>query len=194
MKKVFEVIIDESSPFGGVNAISLVDSPAIEIDWVALKKEVPLKLKEVDADRQVLMGPALIPNKPIFRVDGEDEFYILFSKETILRSSELFFMRGKQSETTLMHESPLMGNTVVESWIKEDMEKDKSAVYGIDAPIGTWMISMKIDDAKLYQEAMEGKLKGFSIEGYFLPEVREHLAKLSKGDIVEKIKEVLKDG
>lgn len=178
--KVYEVLIDEKNYFGGVNAISLVDSPAIESDFVALAKEDEfVELAEVDAEKRLLMGAVLIPNKPILRLDADgDKFYIVFSKDTIRLASELFFKNGNQGETTEMHQVALRGNTIVESWIKEDAEKDKSLIHGLDVPIGSWIVSMKIEDADTYNKAKTGILKGFSIEGFFKPDLREKLQEL----------------
>jgi hypothetical protein len=166
--KVFELIIDEANLLSGVNAISLVTDPAIESDWITLAKQEKVELKLVDEERRVLMGAALIPNKPIYRrSDNGEEYHIFFSTDTIRKASELFFKRGLQNETTLQHEVPLKGNTVVESWIKEDEKQDKSVKFGIDAPIGTWFVSMKVEDDTVWELAKQGEIKGFSIEGYF---------------------------
>jgi len=179
MLKVYEVLIETLNAHSGVNAISLVDKPAIDSNWIALAKQTKFEFKEIDEQKHILMGAALIPNKPIYRSMEGNEFYIMFSKDTIRLASELFFKNGKQSETTQQHEVTLKGNTVVESWIKEDMEKDKSAIYGLSDPVGTWMISMKIEDKKTYEKAKNGELNGFSIEGLFHPQLREELSDVS---------------
>ena len=197
MLKVYEVLIETLNAHSGVNAISLVDKPAIDSNWIALAKQTKFEFKEIDEQKHILMGAALIPNKPIYRSMEGNEFYILFSKDTIRLASELFFKNGKQSETTQQHEVTLKGNTVVESWIKEDMEKDKSAIYGLSDPVGTWMISMKIEDKKTYEKAKNGELNGFSIEGLFHPQIREELSKFTKqktpAEKIEAIKELLED-
>ena len=163
---VFELILDELTEESGVQAISLVENPAIESDWVTLNSEVKISLA-LDEEKRILMGAALIPNKPIYRRNGKEEFYIYFTPKTIRQASELFFKKGLQKATTLDHELPLQGNTVVESWIKEDEVHDKSLKFGINVPLGTWLISMKIEDDNIWKMAKEGVIKGFSIEGYF---------------------------
>lgn len=197
MLRIFEVMIDDLNKHSGVNAISLVEMPAIESNWIALSKQVEFQFKEVDQEKRILMGAALIPNKPILRSMEGREFYIMFSKDTIRKASELFFKNGKQSETTEEHRLNLDGNTVVESWIKEDMEKDKSAIYDLSDPVGSWMISMKVDNDETLEKAKNGTLKGFSIEGLFQPEIREELHKLSQDktpkEKLEAIKEILSD-
>ena len=165
--KRFELVIDEEMDIDGVQAISLVSDPAIESNFIALKKE-KIQLALVDEEKKILMGAALIPNKQIYRRDGDVEYEVYFTTETVRKASELFFKNANQSKTTLEHLIDLKGNTIVESWIKEDDVHDKSVKFNIDAPVGSWIISMKIDDKDTYQMAKDGLIKGFSIEGFFL--------------------------
>ena len=166
--EVYELFIDEERENSGVMAISIVENPAIEENFVALKAQKELQLAEVDREKRILMGPALIPNKHIYRRDGEYEYQIFFSEETVRKASEVFLSRGHQNNTTLEHDYELTGLSVVESWIIEDKQKDKSSLYGFDLPEGTWMISHKVNNDEVWEEFVkEGKVKGFSIEGYF---------------------------
>ena len=170
MLKTYELFIDENDFKDGIHAISLVSDPAIESDWVTLSKnKKEIKLQAINDEKRLLMGAALIPEKLIYRKNETtgEEFNIVFSKETVRKASELFFKQGFQSESTLEHEISLRDNTVVESWIVEDIDKDKTALYGLDAPVGSWVVSMKIENDQVYQMAKEGLIKGFSIEGYF---------------------------
>lgn len=163
---IIELFIDEENEVSGIDAISIVENPAIEEDFIALKNQ-EFKLAEVDKEKRILMGPALIPNKPIFRKSGEKEYYIYFSRKTVEKASQLFFKRGNQNRSTLEHELPLEGLSVVESWIVES-EKDKSRHYDLEVPIGTWMISMKVDNDDIWENYIKsGKIRGFSIEAYF---------------------------
>lgn len=163
---IIELFIDEEDNVSGIDAISIVENPAIQEDFVFLKNQ-EFKLAELDKEKRLLLGPALIPNKPIYRKSGEKEYYIYFSRNTVRKASELFLQRAKQHRSTLEHESPLNGLTVVESWIVEG-EEDKTRLYDMDVPIGTWMVSMKVDNDDVWENYIKtGKVKGFSIEGYF---------------------------
>ena len=165
--KIIELILDEEQDDIGVDAISIVESPAIESDFVALKNQ-EIKLAEVDKEKKILMGALLIPNKPIYRNGGEGEYYIFFSKDTIVKASQMFLQNGNQSRSTLEHAQALNGLTLVESWIVEDKAKDKTALYGLDVPVGTWMGSVKVNNDDVWNEYVKtNKVKGFSIEGYF---------------------------
>ena len=167
---IIELLIDEAAELMGIEAISLVENPAIEENWVAFAGD-QVNFAKQDEEKHILMGAALIPNKPIYRRDGENEYYVYFSKDTIRRASELFFQSGNQSQSTLEHEKAIEGLTVVESWIIEG-EQDKSRMYGLDMPVGTWMVSMKVENDDVWENFVKKNLvKGFSIEGYFVDKV-----------------------
>ena len=164
---IIELFIDENDDVSGIEAVSIVENPAIEEDFVALKNQ-EFKFAEVNKEKRILMGAALIPNKPIYRRSEENEYYIYFSRDTVRKASELFFIRGNHNKSTLEHQMPLEGLVAVESWIVEDKEKDKSSHYGMDMPLGTWMLSMKVLNDDVWENYVKtGKVKGFSIEGYF---------------------------
>jgi|TARA_R110000796_G_scaffold7074_3_gene24601 hypothetical protein len=167
--KIVELIIDEEDEFGGIDAISLVSQPAIEENWIALKEQKEYKLKSIDNEKRIVLGALLVPNKTIYRKEGKDEFYIYFSKETVKKASELFLKNGKQNNATLEHKFDIEGLTLVESWIVEDKQKDKSAFYNMDVPVGTWMGAVKVNNEDIWQDFVKtGDVKGFSIEGFFL--------------------------
>jgi hypothetical protein len=195
--KIIELILDEEQDDIGVEAISIVESPAIESDFVALKNQ-EIKLAEVDKEKKILMGALLIPNKPIYRNGAEGEYYIYFSKETIVKASQMFLQKGNQSNSTLEHAEPLSGLTLVESWLVEDDVMDKSRKYGLDVPVGTWMGSVKVNNEDVWNEYVKSnKVKGFSIEGYFADKMETPKDKtlgdlMSEDDILlNKIKDIL---
>ena len=201
--RIVELILQEDNIEAGVNAISIVEQPAIESDFIALSKEQEIKLAEVSKERKILMGAALIPNKTIYRRNGEDEFYVYFSKDTIERASQLFLKNNNQDKSTLEHQMKLNGLTVVESWLVEDSEKDKSAIYNMSMPVGTWMVSVKVDNDEIWNDFVKtGKVKGFSIEGYFADktemakvDVKEELAAIEKEEaeyLLNQVKAIIK--
>jgi hypothetical protein len=189
--RIVELILDEQQMASGIDAISIVEAPAIESNFVALKSH-EVKFAKIDEEKRILMGPILIPDKPIYRkqvVDGElDEFYIYFSKQTVAKASQMYLMNDKHKNATLEHEVELNGLCLVETWLKEDMEKDKSAIYGMNDPIGTWMGCLKVTNDDVWENYVKtGKVKGFSIEGYFADKM-----KMSKTpSLIDEIKEIL---
>jgi hypothetical protein len=191
-KKIIELVIDENDLQTGIHAVSVVHSPAIEENFIALSKH-EIELKEVDAEKKILMGAALIPNKQILRADKEGKgYYIYFSEDTIKKASELFLMRSNQNNATLEHKEKLNGLSVVESWVIDNPEMDKSKEYGFSLPKGTWMISMKVNNEDIWNDVKAGKVKGFSIEGYFADKYEMSQEKDEREEIINQLKELLK--
>lgn len=201
--KVIELILDENQELNGIEAISIVENPAIEEDFVALNSEQQIQLAEINKEKRILLGAILIPNKPIYRRNGEDEYYIYFSKETVSKASQMYLQAGKQGNSTLEHQYELNGLTLVESWIVEDTEKDKSAFYNMSVPVGTWMGAIKVNNEEVWEKFVKtGKVKGFSIEGWFADKaerpqesLEEELSKIEEEEaeyLLSMIKSIIK--
>lgn len=145
-------------------AISLVESPAIEVDYVALAKQEETSVKLSSDERHICYGPALIPNHDIYRNNGEQEFYINFTEESIIKMSQDYLKEYRQHETTLDHETKADEVYLVESWLVEDPYKDKANFLGFNVPKNTWMIGMKVNNIDVWERIKSGELKGFSVE------------------------------
>ena len=184
--KIVELIIDENNEELAIDAISLVTEPAIEQDFVFFNKaKNNLTLAKIDEEKGLLVSPALIPNKQIFRYDADtnQEYYVYFTEETVKKASEMYLKYNNNNSATLQHENKITGVHTVESWIVQDAEMDKSRLYGYDLPKGTWFVSMRIENEEIKKQIREGVLKGLSIEGYFVDKVQK-MSKLAKvGDI-----------
>jgi len=190
--KIIELII--SSDEDGIEAISLVDRPAIESNFITLAKEYEMNLAEVDKEKKILMGPALIPNKMIFRKDGESKYQVFFSESTVEQASQMYLQNGNQSNATLQHKTKIEGMSLVESWLITDPEMDKSKSYGFNLPKGTWMVSMKADNEQIWAKAKSGEIKGFSIEGYFADKLSlELLPEIKDEELVNQIVNILEN-
>ena len=146
---------------GDLFAVSLVEDPAIESNFIALSKErIPIKLED---EKRLLVGAALVPNKPIYRNVNGKEFYISFDEATIEKLAQDFLANDYQHNVTVEHQDNVDDIVVVESWIKTS-ENDKSVGYGLNEPIGTWFIGMKVNNDEIWQRIKDGYYKGFSIE------------------------------
>ena len=195
--QIIELILDENEEMDGVQAISIVDEPAIESDFIALKKQgielitQEVKFTTVNKDKRILMGAALIPNKAIFRRNKDKEYYIFFSSETVNKASQIYLKESRQANTTLGHQVAVKDITVVESWIVANPEMDKSKHFGINVPKGTWMVSMKVDNEDIWNDFVKtGIVKGFSIEGYFADKIEMK----KETSLIDKIKNIIENG
>ena len=164
---IYELVIEDEN-IDGIFAISLVQDPAIEADFVYFDKEKVL-FSSVDDEQRLVMGAILIPNKKILRIDGEGKpYHVFFKPETIKKLSEMYLKNKYTDKATLEHNEKINGVTLVESWIKESATKDKSALYNLNAPVGSWVGTFKIDNDDIWNNYVKtGDVKGFSIEGLF---------------------------
>ena len=173
--KLYELIIDnDENSDEGVFALSLVQNPAIEANWVYFSKEgkQEIKFATVDNDKRTIVAPVLIPDMQILRIDPDngEEYRVYFTKETVEQLAQKYLQNGYQSKATLEHLENIDGDvTVVESWVSKSATKDKSALYfNRSFPVGTWFVTMRVNDEKLWQEYIKtGLVKAISLEGIF---------------------------
>ena len=164
------MFIDEEDMDSGVFAISLVADPAIESNWIYLSKQHKIELAEVNNEKRLLLGPVLIPNKEIPRIDDEtgEEYDIVFDEAVIEKAAQLFLQRQHNNSSTLEHERPIDDISIVESWLVADPKADKSNAYGLSYPKGSWIVMAKVNNDEIWSEYVKtGKVKGFSLEGLF---------------------------
>ena len=178
--KKYKVGIDSET-----EAISLVTEPAIESDFVFFNKDKTI-IKEAfsNDDKHILYGAVLRPDFPIYRNDGENEYYLEFTSESIERMARDYMMNYRQGNVTIQHEEYANEVFMVESWIKQDMDKDKSVSVGLDKslPIGTWFCGFYVNNNDVWERIKSGELKGFSVEAMI---DLEDFAKVKKEDAFE---------
>ena len=190
-----------------VYAISLVDEPAVDSNFIALSKQKPTEFKIQNEERRMLYGVALRADYPIYRRYGDEEFYLTFGKDAIRRLMTKFMKNFGQRSWTKDHMDFAEGITVVESWIVEDVENDKANALGIENfSEGSWCIGAKVDDDEIWQSIKEGRWKGFSIESWIDMEEIEEFNKINKNkkidmavkkskfeEMIDKIKSIISD-
>lgn len=168
-------------------AVSVVNTPAVETDFIYMAKQSMEHFVGVDGERRMIYGCALRSDFPIYRNNGKEEYYLEFSKEAIDKISKEFFKNGFQSNWTESHKDEVEGLTITESWIKESMTMDKSVAVGLDAdlPIGSWFIGCHCENDEIWQKVKDGTYKGFSIEAMIGLEEFEKQVEEIKNDKIE---------
>jgi len=185
---VIEMLVSEENETG-VDIISFVENPAIEVDFMFFKGETKREFKTTSEEKRIVCGAAMIPNEKIIRLDGNnEEYFVFFSEDTIRLCNEMYFKNGNNVGANLEHETSVTGVTVVESWLIADTNVDKAVALGFkDLPVGTWMVSYKVDNDEVWQQVKAGKVLGFSVEGLF----GQKKVELSKEFTEEDLKELL---
>ena len=211
---IYNVVVNEDDETG-INFISLVDEPAIEIGFHSFSSEENKSIvemlfesfsidkdeysfKSVDNEQQKLMGPIAIPDIKIYRRDEiRGEYYMVFSKEQIQKMADKFTEYSLNQNVNFMHQknSKIPGAFVSEIWTIES-KNDKSVDKGFNLPIGTLMGVIKVKDKKVWDDIVKsGKVKGFSLEGILGLE-KQKLNKMENTQTETKleVEAILKDG
>lgn len=168
MIETYNVIFDAEKDLG-VYGVSVVESPAMESQFIALNKQ-HFKLAEVDEKKHILAGVVLIPDKDVYRNQDGREFNIRFSAETIEEVANSFIKNGYQTNSTIEHQDKIEGVSIVQSWVVKDPENDTANAYGLpkeDIKKGSWIALYKCDNKEIYDKALKGEITGFSIDGLF---------------------------
>jgi len=188
--ETIELFIDESQDKDGIDALSLVKFPAIEENWVALNNH-RIEFKSVDDEKRIIIGLALVPDKLIYRKNGDYEYNIKFSKETVNKAARLYLKKLNNNNATLEHKTEVEGVSVVESWTVDNPKMDKTALYDLNAVEGAWAVIMSIDNDKVWEEIKNGTYLGISVEGYFSDKLEMSLQIAKEQELIDKIKSII---
>ena len=160
------------------------------------KQKNNLTFAKIDEEKRMLVSPALIPNKQIFRHDANtnSDYYVYFSKKTVAEAASLYLKHNNHHKATYQHEERVSGVLTIESWIKEG-DMDKSKLYGYDLPNGTWFVKMKIENDDMWNKIKDGELKGLSIEGYFVDKMEKmsETIKPTNEEVLSALNEIIND-
>lgn len=149
-----------------VDALAIVDSPAIESDFLAFSKDQINLTFSADEEKMELIGAAMIPDMKIYRRSKGQEYNVFFSADTIRQIAQVFFKRGFQGNMNLDHTATPAKSFIFQSYIV-DKAKGMTSPKGLNLPEGSWVVGVKVTDKDVWNEIKEGKRKGFSVEGVF---------------------------
>ena len=191
--KTYRVIVNADDDLTGVYAVSLVDQPAIEVDWIKLGK-VEEFFFSANKDKQMLFGPLLIPNKLILRKASDGElFNIMFDAETIQIIADKYNENKINDIFNFQHSDEKVNAVLLQNWITG--KNDKSQDYGFDLPEGTWFAGVKVKDENFWMnEVKTDKVKGFSIEVKADVELIKMTAEADKNENIKLMDYKTKDG
>jgi len=165
---IFKCVIDDNPDSDlEVNAIALVDRPAIERNFLAFKDK---QLFSADEDRRIISGPAMLADFPIYRNDEHHgEYLVTFDAPTIFQIVNKFFKKGFTENFNLFHnENDVPGGVqLFESFIVDESRGILPMKGFEDAKDGSWFISAKIENDEVWERVKSGEFKGFSVEGFF---------------------------
>lgn len=168
-KKIFYIDINEDDNTG-LDAISLVSTPAVEIDFLCFEKDDSIEISfSANEDKHIISGIALRADFPIYRRNGDYEYYVVFTKEIIRKIVNKYAKNGLFNSVNLQHNDHNFTNKaiMIESYII-DKERGICPIEFSDIEDGSWYVSFHIEDEMLWNEVKDGKiLNGFSVQGLF---------------------------
>ncbi|MCI6804711.1 MAG: XkdF-like putative serine protease domain-containing protein [Prevotella sp.] len=167
--KLYDIYIDPTDFETGMDAISLVADPAVEVDFLKFGKDKPMSLNFADEERHIITGIALLADTPIYRIapDGT-EYYVRFTKDCIRQLVEKYFKFGLTNSVNIEHKDNQFvdGVTMLESYII-DKERGICPNEFASAPDGSWVVSYKVNNLDVWDKIKTGEVMGFSIQGIF---------------------------
>ena len=169
MKKLYDISIDPTDLETGLNAISLVENPAVEVDFLAFAKDESAVLQFADEERHIITGIALLADTPIYRIaPGGTGYYVRFTKDCIRQLVEKYFKFGLTNSVNIEHKKDQFvdGVTMLESYII-DKERGICPNEFASAPDGSWVVSYKVNNLDVWSKIKSGEVKGFSVQGLF---------------------------
>jgi hypothetical protein len=184
--EIYDILLEDQED--EIYCVSLVKSPAIRSNYIALSEESVIKLAVESEAKRIVTGPVLIPEKLIYREDDKGGYYIKFSADTIEKLRNKFHLKGYTNKTNINHNGiDINSNYTIESYLISENVKDNR----FDLPIGTWLMSYKIEDDNTWELTKQGKLQGFSIEAFVTPKKSKSMTqKLS--ELVNSLTNLLK--
>lgn len=191
---VFELVFDEQDEKCGLQAVALVNEPAIQRNFLVFSKEEKKYSFAIQSEEQrILSGPLMIPDLQMFRkAEGNrPEHYVFFTAETIKNLVYKFFKQGSAGNVNLMHNENKTPEGVVlfESFILDSSRGIKPPNGFEDLPEGTWFGSYKVFNDEVWQQAKTNEFKGFSVEGIFSYET----AQSEEEAMLQQVIDILKD-
>jgi hypothetical protein len=195
-------IKEDETAIQEVNAVALVDIPAIGENFFAFEKQIFVEPGEtetenkfsfsvVNSEERIVVGPAMVPDMKIYRRDETGEYYVFFDKKTIETIALKFYSKGFQQSANEMHMKPIEGVTFFQSWIADESKGIPKMKQFEDLPDGTWFLGAKIMNDETWAKVKDGTFRGFSVEGMF--DMTEIKMRKSADEIIYKLREMLKD-
>lgn len=167
-KPLYNAVLENEDD--GIMRISLVSSPAVQVNFITLSQQEELRMYAVENEEEkVLLGVVMVADTPIYRIGMSGmEYYINFTKDTIKKMAEKMLLDGNTSKVNLEHldNTDVNGVNLVEIFIK-DVDKGISPIGFENVPDGSLFAKYKVHNDELWNRVKAGEFKGFSLEGYF---------------------------
>lgn len=178
----------------GMFCISLVDDPAVEVNFLAFDKEEKKQTFAIlSEEKKRIIGCVARADYPIYRIDSDGyEYYLVFEKDTIYQMAKKFMSDYCQKNTSIMHNGYLADGLHLVQFFVKDSTKGVAPQGFEHVSDGSLFAEYQVTNDDLWNSIKDGVFKGFSLEGFFSHEIVK-LNKTNKMTKIEKLKQVLAD-
>lgn len=190
---IYRATIDNSDDTG-MFVVSLVDEPAVEVDFLAFDKQTEqLEFAIQDEEQRKVLGVVMIPNKLIYRRDSNGfEYFIKYEPDTIHQMVEKFFRDVNPNNVDTDHNFELVEGVVLSQAFFKNTEKGINPAGFEDLPDDTLFFEYHILNDEIWNGIKEGAWKGFSLAGYFNVEPVEMKKEEPKPSVLDDIEDLIK--
>ena len=174
----------------GIIAISFVEEPAVESNFMLFGKQIPLFF--ANEEKRNILGVIMRADFPIYRrdIDG-NEFYITYSADTIAKMAQKYFVSGAVNMTSTDHSGEALDGVSLVQWYIKDTDKGIAPNGFDDVKDGSLFAEFHIENENLWTACKDGTFKGFSLEGYFTTEKTNLKSDKMENKIMQKVRELL---
>lgn len=175
----------------GMMTISLVDAPAVEVDFMFFDEDrKPLSFAVEDEEQRKVLGVVMTCDSPIYRRDeGGYEYYIVYDRATIEKMAEKYLRQNKQNNVDLNHSFELEDGIYMNEFFIKDTAKGISPTGFEDVNDGSLFAIFHVENDDIWMSIKEGTFKGFSLSGMFNTELVQ-FNKVKENNIMTKLKKV----
>jgi len=164
---VYNMILSPEDKNLGMKIMSMVDKPAIMVNWVKFKEQSEVKFVIQNEEQRIVFAPALIPDLPIKRSYLGETFYLKIDRANILQTAIKFSKDNLANKLDMNHDSNILSDiTIFESFVTDENRVTMAKGFE-DLPMGTWFITAKVNNDAVWEKIKSGELNGFSIDALF---------------------------
>lgn len=193
-KDIYYIDINDEDETG-LDAISLVQHPAIGVDFLCFNEDTKKIDFSADEDKHILTAVALRADHPIYRRNGDYEYWVVFTKDVIRKLVTKYAKNNLFNSVNIEHNdySFVKSAYMIESYI---VDKARGIVPNEfkDIEDGSWIVSYYIDDESLWNAVKNtDALNGLSVQGLFKLVDKQDFTSQKEQSFEEWLDEYMKD-
>ena len=169
---IYRAVVNDNDE-SGMLTISLVDAPAVEVDFLYFDEDKkPLNFSVENEEERKVLGVVMTADTPIYRRDASGmEYYIVYDKQTIEKMTEKYLRQNRQNNVDLSHSFELEEGIYLNEIFIKNTGKGIAPTGFEEVNDGSLFAIFHIENNEVWSAIKEGTFKGFSLSGLFQTEL-----------------------